>query len=320
MKTPILSHLATGLMALILAVILWIFAYTENLSDAKVTYRVQFTAPQGIRIMPSDSKTVEVAVRGPRRIVENFRAQQSVQQLIKKKIEPETVADLVGDRSITVPVTREDTNGDKRLTFLNLPLSITIDVSREETKQLRLDFMPEGTPAPGYIFSRERSFVRPVTVKVTGPKSLLDKATAVYTKPIDISGLYQSFQWPVPIVASIDNQPVAVEPSTAQVYVAFDVKTATKTFPEVPVKLLVPPSYPYKLTLNRATVSVTVSGPEQALATLQATDIIVAVPVEATDRPQAEGLRYVRLPKAWLPPGLTAKIEPDNLELTVSAE
>jgi len=310
MRLPILSHLGTGVMALILAVILWAFAYMENQEEAQVHFRVQFAAPEGISVVP-ESKAVDFEVRGARRLVEAFRNENS--GIIKKQIDPDAVAKLG-----SVNITREDVPADKRLTIVNLPMAIELTVSREETVELPLRFHTFGTPAPGYVFSAERSFVRPSTVKVTGPKSILDKADAIYTQRVDITGLWIPFSWPTGIVTVMDGQPVKVDATGATIYVAFDAKRAQKTLEDVPVQLLVPPAYPYKLTLNRTTVAATVEGPEQALATLSPAEVVVFVAVKLDDVPR--DLPYTRVPTVTLPPGFTAKLDPTDVDFTVSAQ
>ncbi len=314
MKMSILSHIGTGIMALIMAVILWGFAYNQNLDEAKVSYRVQISAPQGVR-MARDSVTVDLVVRGPRGLVEAFRNRPL--GIIKKQITDAEVAGLEDTKTITLQVTRQDVNGDKRLVFAELPLPVTVEVSREDTRFLPLRFKTTGAPAPGFSFDPVRSFVRPVTVKVTGPKSVLDKADAIYTEDVNINGMSLSDRWDVPIVAKIDGKTVATDNTIARVYVALDRKSTTRTLKGIPVKVLAPVGYQYKIAIEPATVDVTVEGSEQAVVTLSPEQISVFAEVKAGDRPQESA--YVPWLVVLVPPGLTAKAEPANVNLTVSA-
>ena len=50
MKAPIISHIGTGAMALILAVIIWVFAYAQNQETVDFVCTVQCTAPDGVRV------------------------------------------------------------------------------------------------------------------------------------------------------------------------------------------------------------------------------------------------------------------------------
>jgi YbbR domain-containing protein len=315
MKRPVLSHLGTGLMALILAVVLWGFARLENREEAKFVFRVELTAPEPYKAVP-ETREVELSVSGPRRFIEAFRGDSHV---IRKKVDPEIVR-----QTGTVLIEAADIDVSPRLNVAGLPFRISpVEVSEQVTMSFPLKFKTVGAPAPGYVFSPERSYFRPASVKVTGPRSILRKLDAVYAET-DITGFWSSSptdlvdsQVNVPTV--IDGQQVSVDTPAARVFMAFDPQLSTKTFTDIPVKVLMPQGYPYAVSTSTATVSVTVEGTEQKLVTLQQSDVTVFAEVRAGDAPR--DLPYTRVPGVILPAGVTARaMQPDSIDLMITGQ
>jgi len=318
MRFPIISHLGTSAMALILAVFLWGFAYLQNQDTATLRFTVQFDARQGVRITPP-STTVDLTVRGPRRLVDTFRAEAP--SVVRKRIEDSDIAGLVDGMPVPVSLSPADfITADKRLVFENLPMKIPdVKAFREETVALPLKIATKGTPPPGYAFDPVRSFVRPAFVNVTGPESLLKNAKAIYTKPVDLSGLPPHFDYTERVDATIDGQPVQVDVTSARVFIELERKLSETSLADIPVNVIMAPDYSYKFSISPAQVTVAVTGPAEILATLQAKDVLafVAVTREHTPRPlpYTVGIRVLLL----APAGLTATAVPDNAALTVSA-
>lgn len=316
MKRPVLSHLGTGFMALILAVVLWGFARLENREDATFVFQVQLVAPEGYKIVP-ERKDIELTVSGPRRFVEAFRAENHV---IQKKVDPDSAR-----RSGSVDIEAADVPVDPRLAVLALPWTISpVEVSEEVTRTLPVKFKTVGTPAPGYVFSAERSYVRPAVVKVTGPRSVLDRADAIYTEAVDVTGTWSAsptdlVNWQVPVPTVIDGREVSVDTLMARVFIAFDPQLSTKTFTDVPVNALMPLGYPYTVSTSTDAVTVTVEGTEQQLVTLQPASVKAYIEVGAGDAPR--DLPYTRVPGVILPRGVTVKeLKPDSIDLTITGQ
>ncbi len=319
MKVPFASHLGTKIMALVLAAFLWGFAYTQNLQKTHIRYRVLFSAPQGLRVDPP-GKEIRVAVSGPRRIVERLRSDM-VRNLEKKITEDQIKAHEGEDSfSVAVSITQEDVNGDQGLIFPDLPMPITVMLSRVTTREVPVKLVVRGNPAPGYEYVPEYSGVRPTRVNVTGPRSLLTgKDVCIYTKEFDLSGLMSStfFQPRVAIDPRIEGKPVQVDLSYVAVSVIIRPVHKERTFENVPIKILLDDQeYPYKVATKPAVVTVTVRGPSADVARLTAEDISVFVRVKSTLLPVATA--YVEKPDVVVPAPLEAKVDKDNIEVEVS--
>ena len=316
MKRPVLSHLGTGLMALILAVILWGFAYIRNAENIRVMCRVTLVPPAGYQVSPQ-TEDIELVVDGPRRLVEVFRANPpSISKTVDR-------ADIEQTRSVFI--TAEDVPADKRLRLDNLPYRIyPVALSETGTMMLPVRFKTSGTPPAGYVFSPERSYVVPTIVNVTGPKELLlEKDAAVYTSVVEFAANWPASQgapipWPARIRPEINGRSVTVDPADVTVYVAFEQQTGSRTFADVLVSLKVSPGYAYKASLNRTLAKITVEGPQQKIGTLLQSDIIVYVDVKDSDTPRE--LSYVRNVTVLVPQDLKAKADPETVELTVVAD
>lgn len=315
MRRPVLSHLGTGFMALILAVVLWGFARLENREEVKVTFRVELTASQPYKVVP-ETKDIEIAIGGPRRFVDAFRAERHV---IRKLVDPDVVR-----KAGAVDIDAADLDLGPRLTAAGLPVRIEpVDVSEQVTRQLPLKFKTIGTPAPGYAFSPERSYIRPPSVKVTGSSALLNKLDGLYVDDVDITDAWSATDlvtWQVPIPTSIEGERVSVDTTLARVYVAFDPKLAAKTLADIPVGFLISQgSSPYAVSTSPAAVTVTVEGTEQKLVTLEPANVYVFVQVGPGDAPRE--LPYTRKPEVILPAGVTVKsLQPDSVDLIVTGQ
>ena len=320
MKAPIISHIGTGAMALILAVIIWVFAYAQNQETVDFVCTVQCTAPDGVRVT-IDKPTLMLSVRGPRRLVEEFRNRPP--HVVNRKLTEENLAGLGDEGQTNIEVAAKDLSLDKRLVFDRLPTVVQAEFSRETTVQLPLRLRAAGSPRAGYVLASQMCYVQPPTVTVTGPKGVVEgavaKGEAIYTEPLDITGVWQSAWWEAAPRPFIDSQPVRVEQSRARVWIAIEPKPETKTFDNVPALPLPPLEFAYKVSVKPATVSVTVEGPEDVLATIAPSAIKVIIELTASDRPQP--LPYLKDPRALLPAGVVLKrIDPEKVDVTISAE
>lgn len=282
MRIPFSHHIGTKVMAVVLAVFLWAFGYMENIKSVDIPCRVQFTLPAGYGIN-AEMKSIELSVKGPRRLVDNFKTRNPV-LVVNKMLLLADLAGVTDSAPLPVTVVREDIDEDKKLNFEGLPFTITdITVSRQESKSLPVKIMPKNQPAPGYVFDDVKSIPRPSTVTVTGSKSALDRLDAVYIRP-DIGGMSTPSSWdesvdlPDTLKANID---------MVKVWLYFNKQPIVRDFSNVPVKALAPPGFAYTVKLNPETVTVTVEGPDVALATLKAADITAYAVVRPEFKPQA---------------------------------
>jgi len=316
-KIPFSSNLGTKLMALVLGVLIWGFAYTENLKETTITYWVQFTVPKDFTVSER-RKSVPLKVKGPRRLIDLLR--NDTPPDIKKDIPQEDLEDLEGDSTISISLSAEDFNLDERCTLPELPRPISITVSRQTSTSVPVTPTWIGKPAQGYVRSDELTQIVPSSVTVTGPKTLVDKAGTMHTRQININSYWSAETFLVDIDPVIDGQTVRVSPNRVKVTVGFEPDTVQKEF-EIPLGRFLPLGYVYRVTLDPAVAVFTLEGTEQAMLTLGLNpgEIRAYIAVEADWTPRSTA--YIGYPTAHLPKGLeVVKVNPENVNVTVSAQ
>jgi len=318
MKIPFASHIGTKIMALVLAVFIWGFAYMENLQEANVAYEIEISTPPDVEMENPGPRTRYLVVKGPRRLVERLdeaRNNRIVKTIRKEDLEKFKETD---EFPYTVTVLRSDLRAPEPLTFPELPMEIEISLSRVKEKRLPVKLRVSGTPAPGYVYSEESSTVMPSQVTATGPQSLLDQAEFIHTEELEITGLTAPRRETyAQLVNTINGERISLSRPYVSAWIDIRQDLKSRTFEEVPVKVLWPPGgFPYKLEAKPAAVAVTVKGPQQRLENISADDIVVYVEVNSEHTPRDTG--YVVSTKVDAPDDVTATVEQDTLSLVVS--
>lgn len=314
MKIPFFSHAGTKVMAVALAVLLWGFAYLQNIQDETVECLVSFFPSEELTVtVEPERKELVLEVRGPRNLVEKLSAEGTI--YIEKKI---TLSDLdgLGDADVIkypVYITVDDMNADPAITFANLPRRIDLTIMRMGSVRLPVELNYVGNPALGWRVEKSENYTWPSTVTVSGPVSVLAKAKAkgksIRTWEFDITGRKS---WPprdLDLETKIDGERVIVTPSSVTVHIAIRPDETERIFEGVPIQFLTPKGYPYKLSLDTDTVSVTVKGPQTTITRLEKKDIKVFVVVDENMTPTE--LAYTSRLDVSLP-------EPKLLEATLS--
>lgn len=167
------------------AVLLWIFvAYEENpvhetwLRDVPVSYinRSADFENGKLLVIEGDSETVDVKIRGDRSVLASIKASS-----VKCAVD---FADISSDGEYTLNINASTSaNGIEIVNKKpnNVKLVIDTVVTREKT----LAIIKEGTPDKGFVAGNIEA--SPKTIKLTGPKSVVDKVKSAKIN-VDISG------------------------------------------------------------------------------------------------------------------------------------
>ncbi|GEM_PF-2770818 len=175
-----------------------------------------------------------------------------------------------------------------------VPNSVQLQVEQKLTRTLPVQAAELGRPADGYRVSAIA--LEPDKVEVRGPRSALDQVSSLVTEGIPLAGLSESAR--LPVTLSLPSRlELAMDAQEIIAHVAIEAVTAQKTLPDVPVVVRHMGSGSWQAGVG--TVSVSVDGPVNALADLDASSLTVLVHVpedtEALPRlvgPGTEGLRY----------------------------
>ena len=179
------ENLGTFLLALILAILVWIVALNEeNPIEEK-----PFTQPVAITLlnMPSDMIVIGavanrtfVTIKAPRLVWDKLTAQQI-----------EVTADLgqLGPGTHLVPLQARVDAASSRVTALN-PISITVVLERQEARACPVQLIQSGAPALGY--EADQAQLVPGQVTLEGPASAVASVAACVAR-ISLDTLKQDF-------------------------------------------------------------------------------------------------------------------------------
>ena len=182
-----ISHNAgLKIVSLVLATCAWFFVKGIT-SDWRPINGVplEIKAKPGLTVLATSAATVNVTVRGTR---------EDVRQVSRQDLS--AVVDLTGDDRrgpITVRLLPSSVRHSRRVQVTEVdPTEVTVNV--DEMVERDLPVQPQfGGELPSNL-SVERVITQPETVKVRGPKTLLNGMANIATLPIDVTGRRTSFR------------------------------------------------------------------------------------------------------------------------------
>jgi YbbR domain-containing protein len=181
------SNTSLKLVAVIVAIVMWIFVHgitseTRFIEDVPLTIRIK----PGLSLIHQGTARVAVTLRGTR---------EDVRQVQR------------GDLAAVLDLSHEDRVGQDlplRLTPKMVkhpphvrvaevaPASVTVRIDQIVEQEFTVQPQLTGEPMPGY--SVERVLVRPVKVRLKGPKSQFGSGATVETLPVDLTSRRASFR------------------------------------------------------------------------------------------------------------------------------
>jgi len=177
---------ALKLVSLVLATFTWFFVKGVT-SDWRLIEGVplEVKARPGLTVLQTSAPTINITVRGTR---------EDVRQVSRQDLS--AVVDLSHDERlgpITVKLTPKSVRHSRRVQVAEVdPAEVTVNV--DEMIERELPVQPQmGGELPANL-SIERVVTQPETIKVKGPKTLLNGMTSIATLPIDVTGRRTSFR------------------------------------------------------------------------------------------------------------------------------
>jgi len=171
------------LLSLIIGASLWYFVVGEDRVDLIISM------PLEIRNLPTDlvianqyKKDIEVAITGPRRLIQEMRQQNPSLPIDMGKAEPGAMVIQNEAKSIPLP---------QGISVQRVqPATLTFLIDRLIQKEFTIKPVTTGKIADG--FTLEHLTLEPPKITVTGPQSTLDKEQELRTSPINIDGITHS--------------------------------------------------------------------------------------------------------------------------------
>lgn len=176
-------HWLLKLLSLVIGASLWYFVVGQDQVDLTVTIPLELrNLPAHLVIANQYKKDIEVAIRGPRRLIQEMRQQNITRPVDLSKATPGTLVIKNDSESIAFP----QGIAVQRVQPANLTLLVDTLVQKEFT----ITPVTKGKPASGFVL--ESLVLNPPQITVTGPQSVLDQEAALKTAVINLEELDQT--------------------------------------------------------------------------------------------------------------------------------
>ncbi len=171
------------LLSLIIGASLWYFVVGEDRVDLIVTIPLELrNLPTELVIANQYKKDIEVALSGPRRLIQEMRQQNISLPIDLSKAQPGAM--VIQNEVDAIPLPQGISVQRVQ------PATLTLLVDRLIQKDFPITAVTKGKPAAGY--SLESLSLKPPRITVTGPQTMLEKEQGLTTSPIDMEGLTAS--------------------------------------------------------------------------------------------------------------------------------
>lgn len=139
--------------------------------------------PDGLSITDPPLKGIEVRIRCPESLVKTL-----------SKIKSRYLLDLsdINEGVNNIPIRKDGIKLPSGISIINItPSFLIVKVEKELKKELPVIVSFSGKPAPGFF---TYAVTRPSSVMLKGPENILGPIEKIFTKPIDVNGLSESFK------------------------------------------------------------------------------------------------------------------------------
>jgi len=267
------KNLALKIIALVFAVIIWSYASGEGM--AKLTLRV----PLEVQVQ-NEKMTITQGANKMLRVV--FQAPKNDLALLSE--EDVKAIRVIKGRVNTGEYSFQISKGDFRLPSENIsiqeiyPKVLRVTLDDVVSRKLKVKPVIQGEPAIGFSFTDSDVLVDPNTVLVTGPKSKIEKMDSIKTTLIDIVGRMQSFKKKVKLDLP-SGFSESVNTNGVEVIVPLVAQFSSKTYENIPVKVLGIPEKTFSVFLDPSIVTLTLKGPLRILEELKDEDLMAYVEI-----------------------------------------
>lgn len=171
------------LLSLIIGASLWYFVVGEDRVDLIVTMPLELrNLPTDLVIANQYKKDIEVALSGPRRLIQDMRQQNISLPIDLSTAQPGAM--VIQNKADAIPLPQGISVQRVQ------PATLTLLVDRLVQKDFPISPVTKGKPATGY--SLESLSLKPPRITVTGPQTVLEKEQHLKTSAIDLEGLMTS--------------------------------------------------------------------------------------------------------------------------------
>jgi len=307
-KDLFFANLTAKIMALIMALGLWSYAYVNSLDDTEWEVPVVIEPGKGWAVSDAQSK-VRLVISYPKRQEDEIdRVYDAGGISVLLHANPDE--DGPDEQILSIPLTATDilvVEGEslapKTLKFSVKkfkPVDVDVKLVREITKNLAVKPLVSDPPAKYQLAADLRAF--PASVEVRGPKDALSNATFIETEEVPISSLRpmkgipfdKDYSASIAQYVTLDGTRYPVK-CNADVMVRIVLTPIPKkaVFKDLPIQMLVAPDYPYEARLIESKFAdVTIIGPKAVVESITKENIRIYVDVSVTENLKPDDLPW----------------------------
>lgn len=299
----------TGLkmISVLLAGLLWFFVENEKTGLKSVEVALEYAnTPETLVLMPESRETVTAVIRGPEALLPRLREGSLTAQIDLRAVTAGETRWLLTLEDVSVPYWAEVERVE--------PQQFTFNLDHKVSKVISVLPKLMGSVADGYVF--KDYVVNPSRVTIAGPESIIKGIREIWTDPVVIEGMTESFQQPVEIRA--DRLGITIESAEEHiVQVVIVPEIVERYFEGVPV---VAENQEHVLELGQDRVEVWLGGPRLLLDKIRVEGLTAVLDMSGLT-PRAEGyelapdIRFTpplaekdQIDVAFYPPGVRVKL------------
>lgn len=300
------SNVRAKLMALLLASITWYLiheaiSHEHEISEVPVTVSLS----PGWALLERSAETVSIRFRGSRDDI-RYLESESVQVILDLRGQEER-----GERNVILqPKDVRLTGSARPLRFWPPEIQFRLDEEAEKSVPVKADLVGELPPG----VEMKSLVTRPATVRLSGPKSLLENVQEARTVPIDLATRLRSSQERVDLQALDSTGILRSDPARVTLEMELVERSTELVMEEVPVRMLFASGTAPQLTLNTDSVNVILQGDPEQLSRIQKNSILAYVDCSSIE---VEGEYELQI-RVHTPPRASVKnVEPAAVTVTV---
>ena len=219
-------HLGLKVLAITLAIVLWLTVAGEHVVERTLRVPLEFrNIPSALEIVGNTPDNVDVRVRGSSALLSRLQPGDIV-----------AVLDLGGARagSRLFPIRNDEVRAPFGVEVAQVvPATLSIQLEKSARRQVPVIPATDGDPAPGFVVGRVSS--EPATVEIIGPDTRVRQIAEATTEPVSVAGARTRVR-DVVTVGLVDSSVRLVQPQSATVVVEVWPAPVERQISNVPVR------------------------------------------------------------------------------------
>jgi len=245
------------ILCLFIGIIIILLLSGSSLHETDLLIPIDYVRlPEGFSISRPPLNSIEVHVKGKKSKIENL-----------PNIRLRYILDLsrVQTGINTIPTKKGNISLPEGISVVSLnPSFIAVKIEHKIKRELPVLISLTGKPAYGYVVSD--ILAAPASVILYGPQTVLGSQDKIKTKPIDISGVKESFKKEVTLDLA-EGISTFSDSTIIQAQVSIEQKIIIREFKSIPIK---GKHTKLRYSINPPSINITVKGPVNIIEKLQA--------------------------------------------------